>query len=544
MPTGSGKTTGAIWGIKEVIEANPSQRICFLTPYTASVETVYGGLVSYLGVAAVGRYYSGLQVDKDTELAKPVVVLTHQFLPSNKGRLDDRTLFVVDEALYATCEVSLTLEDITKAMSWSTTNNVMTSEFNALFRLTTEMYQGLNNSGKSYHALPRNRSFRWAEIISEELDLRQHVQTVSDYGLMNKVQHFCAALPKRQAFLSKGHKSKNSYNPTFSAAVLGIPNLSKTVVLSATGGMIYDLAGPFKQSRITQSNWSSPSYEKLNLVQLSAPKLYGNYKTWGRGENRQQVVAYINWLLSIIPEHKVYLTMPKQVLEGCLSERFDLPASKDTTYPLTHHTEDGKTVYLSHHALSIGSNQFKDCDAVAYLWDNHIPSSVSIQRYHTLGNEEVSPKAVESLNNKGRLSDCYKPLSHAQYIENMMQHIGRGKVRNIDSDGRAGQMTGYILTDTPKRFVSLIAQYKNCTTLELPYDGIEVSQPSGIVDRVILYLKDIDRDVPLKEVEKALGCRFSHKKKELQNSFDLIAIGFRFEAGSKGRSKSGYFRKL
>ena len=80
---------------------------------------------------------------------------------------------------------------------------------------------------------------------------------------MNKVQHFCAALPKRQAFLSKGHKSNNSYNPTFSAAVLGIPNLSKTVVLSATGGMIYDLAGPFKQSRITLSNWSSPSYELI-----------------------------------------------------------------------------------------------------------------------------------------------------------------------------------------------------------------------------------------------------------------------------------------
>jgi hypothetical protein len=46
-------------------------------------------------------------------------------------------------------------------------------------------------------------------------------------------------------FVSKTTNHDDTYNPTFSAAVFGIPNIEKTVVLSATGGLLYSIAGPF-----------------------------------------------------------------------------------------------------------------------------------------------------------------------------------------------------------------------------------------------------------------------------------------------------------
>ena len=44
MPTGSGKTTGAIWGILDVLKDYPDTRICFLTLYQKSVNSVFSAL--------------------------------------------------------------------------------------------------------------------------------------------------------------------------------------------------------------------------------------------------------------------------------------------------------------------------------------------------------------------------------------------------------------------------------------------------------------------------------------------------------------------
>jgi len=58
MPTGSGKTTGAIWGISELVEEHPDIRICFLTPYKESVEQVYNALGRYISGDKLGYYFS------------------------------------------------------------------------------------------------------------------------------------------------------------------------------------------------------------------------------------------------------------------------------------------------------------------------------------------------------------------------------------------------------------------------------------------------------------------------------------------------------
>ena len=54
MPTGSGKTVGAIQGIVDFLNNYPDQRLCFFTPCIDAVEQVYETLLSYLGEDVVG----------------------------------------------------------------------------------------------------------------------------------------------------------------------------------------------------------------------------------------------------------------------------------------------------------------------------------------------------------------------------------------------------------------------------------------------------------------------------------------------------------
>ena len=545
MPTGSGKTVGAIWGIIDQVREDPSLRVCFLTPYKEAVGKVHSTLTQYLGQDQVGYYHSDAFTDKYAELRKPVVVLTHQFIPHNPGRLDDRDLFVVDEAIYATGEASLNLTHFADARNWATSHNVFPKEFTALHNFAVDMDRELQSSDKKFLAAPNNQNYDWAAVISDTLKPEDHHQSISNLEPLLGVQRFCEALQQGMVFLSKGNRTKDRYVPTFSAAVFGIPRLDKTVILSATGGMVYDIAGPFTQDSGSRNDWSPPDYTNLNLVQLSAPEIKGHYNHWKSGKSKQQVVAYFDWLLGVIPEKSIYITMPKAVLVNCLSERLNLPKKDSIEYPIQINTEDGKEVFITNHARSVGSNDFMNCEAVVYLWDNHQPQSVAIQRFHILSDEAITQDALDDAN-RGVLVGDYQRIREANYIDNMMQQLGRGGIRKINEHGVAGPMTGYILTDQSARFVRLSVQYRNCSTLTLEYDGIKVTKPVGRVAKVLAYIKDNNhnQDIEAEEVERAVGFKLRQIKNGLQGNWDLRMLGYEYEPGGKGRGKKAQFKWL
>ena len=543
MPTGSGKTTGAIWGIMDFATKFPDQRLCFMTPYQESVDNVYQSLVDSLGTDVVGRYHSDAMVNKDDELSKRIVVLTHKFIEYNHGALDDRDLFVVDEAIYATGEATLKLEHFSQARSWATTHNVCSDEFTRLYDFADDLDRQLRASDKKYVAPAHQDDLIWAKTIAFELKLLDHSQTIENNEVLVAAQRFCEALLDGLVFLSKGNIDNERYDPIYSAAVLGIPRIDKTVVLSATGGMVYDIAGPFKQSEGSRNYWTPPSYKRLKLVQLSGPVINGHYNTWSSRNKSDQVFSYVDWVLTSISEKTVYMTMPKQVVERCLRGYLGQPAKGDLSYPLTI-SKHGKQIKVSHHARSVGSNEFKDCDAVIYLWDNHLPQAVAIQRFHTLADEGITDEALEDANG-GRLVGNYQRIRNAQYIDNMMQQIGRGKVRNIDENAVAGKMTAYVFTDTTK-FQRLAIQYRDCVTEKLEYEGREIGEPTGRVARIIWYIKGLNRkdDIPATEVEGALSFRLSSYTNQLEGNADLQMLGYDYVPGGKGRGNSAKFKWL
>lgn len=544
MPTGTGKTTGAIWGIEALLDENPDERICFLTPYKDSVVLVYEQLMAKLGSSRVGRYHGDLAVDKDDELKKQVIVLTHQFVPANKGLLDDRTLFIVDESIYATSEVSLRCEDFYTARTWATKNGAFAAEFTELGTFVSHWDEELRASGNNYLAPPSGVSLAWAEVISKDLKLKEHAQTISNRELLSSVQVFCDALLKGLAFASKGKLGKKRHDQRFSAAVLAIPNLKRTVVLTATGGMTYDVAGTFSGNRPSAAFWVPPRYDNLKMVRISGPTKSKPYRTWGSSEVKTEVIAYVDWLLRTVSESKLYLTMPKAVLEGCLLEYFEQQNAKGIEYPIKVQ-KHGKTVLVSHHALSVGSNAFRDSEAVLYLWDNHVPQIVAIQRYHTLNGEPITDEDL-ALAKSGKLTGNYKNIREAMFVENMMQQIGRGRVRTFDDNAVANPMTAYVLTEKEERFSNLVAQYDGCQTAKLLYEGFELRSSSSRVTRVINYLSQYGggKDVTAKQVEAALGYRLSSIGTALDHNKDLLQLGYVFERGTKGRGKGSVFRYI
>ena len=541
MPTGSGKTTGAIWGVVQFAKEYPDQRLCFMSKYTDAVEKVHTALAAELGKETVGYYHAEAFVNKDQELKKRIIIVTHNFIEHNRGRLDDRDLFVVDEAIYATGEASLRLKDFVDARSWATTHNIMPEAFIKLTDLAMSLDQKLRADGKKYIAAPHEADRPWAKEIAFNLRLSEHSQTISDNSSLVAVQRFCEALLEGLVFLSQGQKSKDSYDPIFSAAVLGIPRIDKTVILSATGGMLYDIAGPFQQDSGSKDYWTAPSFRRLKMVQLSGPNLQGHYSTWKSQKNKDQVVAYVDWLIATIPEAAIYMTMPKAVIDGCMRSYLNMPATGELNYPLKLERHN-KTVHISNHARSVGSNAFKDCDAVAYLWDNFLPSAVAVQRFHTLADEPITDDALLDANG-GSLVGNYKRIREAQYLDNMMQQIGRGNVRAIDKDAIAGKMTAYVLTTNNDRFVRLAAQYPDCMTDKLEYDGIAVSQPTGRLARIIDYLGSHGdkQDVESKSVEDALGFELRRYSPDLENNWDLMMLGYTYQKGGRGRGNSARF---
>lgn len=541
MPTGSGKTIGAIWGIADLVGQHSEQRVCFLTPYQTSVDDVYAALKERVGSDLVGYYYHGALVDKADQLEKRVVVLTHQFIQHNYGALDDRDLFVVDEAIYATGEAELKLNYFFEARSWASRNNIFPDEFNKLADYAVDLDRKLRASNNKYVAAERPVDLDWARTLAFELELSNHSQTINNREVLVATQRFCEALLQGLVFLSKGNLDAVSYDPTYSAAVLGIPKIEKTIVLSATGGMVYDIAGPFKQDMGSKTYWTPPSYERLKLVQLTGPEIGGRYDSWSSGDKKDKVVRYVDWVLSNVAEDTIYMTMPKKVLEGCLREYFGHSTRGALEYPFTV-TKHGKQISVSHHARSVGSNAFADCTAVVYLWDNHLPQGAAVQRFHTLANEEITEEALEDAN-RGQLVGNYQRIRDAQYIDNMMQQIGRGSVRKIDENAVAGEMTAYVHTDVTK-MRRLAVQYRQCQTATLEYDGNEVGESSSPVDRIIWYLRQQDRreDILSTEVEGALGFELRRYKNALQLSWDLRMIGYEFEPGSRGRGNAGTFK--
>jgi hypothetical protein len=540
FPTGSGKTVGAIWGIVQVAKEHLDKRICFLTPYQTAVDRVHADLVKHLGPDVVGMYHGEAFVDKEDELAKRVVVLTHQFIQYNKGALDDRDIFVVDEAIYATAEISLTLEDFAAVLNWSTSNGVLAAEFDCAKTFAFEMYDKLKQAPDlRFHAAPKTSDLSWAKAISD-YDLTGKIgQTVAPRQDVAGVQVFCEALLLGLVFLDRGStKDPDKFSPTFNAAILGLPKLDNTIILSATGRLTYDIAGTVQQSSWSKKLDVPASHDDVTLIELPDPGIKEQYKAWTTQTIRTKVTDYLDGLLKEVKEPEAYVSMPLAVYDKCLRAHFGL-GTGELTFPQTV-TKHGKTLHLSHHQLSIGTNAYKDCPAVIYLWPNHLPKKVILKEQTALEGKRLTDESLILPNSKKQQGPFAK-MRDAKYIDNIVQQIGRGNIRQLTGNGKAGKMTAYVLS-RPDDFSYLSTLMPRAKTKALASGGL-VQKPTGRLAKVMEHLKrQRGNNVKMDDMVNTTGVQSKDIKKAVSdNEWEIERIGYQFQPGTKGRGKAGSF---
>lgn len=530
MPVGSGKTTGAIEGVISLCEQHPEKTVVFLSPYVIGVEKVKEQLCQSLGKDHVGFYHAKANVSKLDEVKKQVFVGTHEFAAHNHLPLEDRDLVVVDEALYGTKDANLTTTQIYAVSAWARRNGILPDEFRAVFVCVDSMANN-RKEGLRFEPIGIAGIESAVERISD-YDFSAHSQTIGRTEPVHEVQVLCQGMLAGKAIVDHDGTDET----TFMAGTLNIPAKQNAVILTATGGMVYKVSGGFKEIDSVKLQFVPPSYQNLELVQLSGPEIKGSYHTWGGTHKKAKVVDYVEWVLGQVPERKIYVSMPKKVIDKCLKGWCGLSARGDIDLP-TKLNWNGKTVHLSHHQIGIGSNDFRNCEAVVYLWDNHLPKGVSLIRNHVLSDQAVAKEALAQAN-FGDLKGDYKEIRDAFLVENVIQQIGRGSIRNIGPDGAVAPMKAYLFVKEKTR-AGVLRSLSGCSTSTLEgYD--KLLKPTGRMDKVYLYLDSIKgRNVFGSEIKEQTGVTLSKIADKLEAT-KLEQYGYKFVRGRRGGEQHSF----
>ena len=421
-----------------------------------------------------------------------------------------------------------------------TSNGVLAAEFDCAKTFAFEMYDKLKQAPDlRFHAAPKTSDLSWAKSISD-YDLTGKIgQTVAPRQDVAGVQVFCEALLLGLVFLDRGStKDPDKFSPTFNAAILGLPKLANTIILSATGRLTYDIAGTVQQSSWSKKLDVPASHEDVTLIELPDPGIKEQYKAWTTQTIRTKVTDYLEGLLKEVKEPEAYVSMPLAVYDKCLRAHFGL-GTGELTFPQTV-TKHGKTLHLSHHQLSIGTNAYKDCPAVIYLWPNHLPKKVILKERTALEGKRLTDECLILPNSKKQLGPFAK-MRDAKYIDNIVQQIGRGNIRQITGNGKAGKMTAYVLS-RPDDFSYLSTLMPTAKTKALASGGL-VQKPTGRLAKVMEHLKrQRGNNVKMDDMVNTTGVQSKDIKKAVSdNEWEIERIGYRFQPGERGRGKAGSF---
>jgi len=172
-----------------------------------------------------------------------------------------------------------------------------------------------------------------------------------------------------------------------------------------------------------------------------------------------------------------------------------------------------------------------------------VPQAIAISQYHALAGERITQQTLDQISG-GRLTGVYRECKEGTYLSNMIQHIGRGRIRRFDDNGIAEPMSVYVFTGNAERFEKLARHYQNCQREQLIYHANEILGGKGRLSRIVAFIASNDQgsDIRGHVVEEALGFRLSAYRAVLSCTDQLKEMNYEFVSGSKGRGKGSVFR--
>lgn len=202
------------------------------------------------------------------------------------------------------------------------------------------------------------------------------------------------------------------------------------VILDATA----DLAGKFISGADFDMHCGPKvNYEHLAIHQIQEPRDFDRIAS--RNANLDMIKAYRAWVNKIVLKHtstgeKVLVVLPKKAA--------DQGENRIELY--------GRTILVANWGMGIGSNMYRECQAVFLFSEFHLPKQVYLASCLGNSGKRVSCEYLAQVQGSSCTGDVLQ-TKNAHRMRHFKQMACRGIVREIDENGYATPMRLYTTMD-------------------------------------------------------------------------------------------------
>ncbi|WP_244396120.1 hypothetical protein [Afipia carboxidovorans] len=561
-PTGSGKSSFAQAFIKGYLATNYDASVLYLVETIDQAEDVFNEMSNLLDEDSVAVWTSAHDWNANTsedlmeeygfiptmrfkleELGSyPVAIVTHNFYRGSradqavvyKGR--DRKLIFVDEKM---ADVSLydvdtgLVKTVRDGFAESYSANIEgVAQLTRLHNHLENIWQSADNKRPYDVIAPAELSWFLSDAAKRYL--------LSPDDRVKSVFGFGRALAQGFAFLSR--YDQNGKGARFIGYEMTMPLRPGTILLDATA----DIDGV---SLIANNREPVPvpqvDFRNLSITHIDPP-FSKNARISQIVKDATKAKAYAEWIWNTVIENtevgeRVLVVVHKAMLDLEFLPHLDL--GFDEAPLITH---GARQVRLINWGSGIGSNRWKDADAVFLFGDFHLPKRAIIGTALGLKEQRADNEALAQFQSPKSQASELLMLGDGHLCRHQKQLAMRGNARNISWDGTCGVQRLYI-TGALKRLI----RYKDVL---FPGATVKVREPEkrlnrGGRDALVALLYGSTNDVITTiDVKYLTGIDLRKNKNWYLESAEVVEAmrqqNWHFQPGKGGRGKTGQFVRL
>ena len=557
-PTGSGKSSFAQAFIKAHITTDPKASVLYLVETIDHAEDVFQDMYDLLGNGNVAVWTTAHNLNNDTPdqlLAKhgfipthrfelnelinyPVVIATHRFysgVRAHKAVIHngaDRQLIFVDEKAK-----DVTLYDIDTGFI-KTVRDALAEHSSAYSEEVTQLtalHNGLESiwqtaENKLPYDILSSKGLSW--FLSE--GAKKYLNSPDER--VSSVFGFGKALAQGFAFLSR--YDRNGKGARFIGYELTMPLRPGTVLLDATAAidgvsLITNdrklVASPqidFRNLSVTHIEPPIPHKARMNQIVKDASKAR----------------PYATWVWDTVLENTDVGERVLVVVHNDLLGLDFLPRI-ETGFNISVEPIEGRHIRFINWGCGIGSNRWKDADAVFLFGEFHLPKRAIVGTALALKGQRADRPALKPFQSPKSQAIEFLALRDGHLCRHQKQMAMRGNARNIDGNGVSGVQRQYLTGE----FNRLI-RYADVL---FPGASIVVDEPEkrlhrGGKDALVALLYGCPNQViTTSDVRDLTGIDLRKNKSWYLESVEVVEAmkkrNWSFQAGKSGRGNAGRF---
>lgn len=461
-PTGSGKSSYAMAAIAGLVEDDPDASAVFLCETIDQCEDTYQELIKLIDPEDVAVWTTAHDLGNDLERVQEdhgftpsarvwvedldkyrVVVATHNFYKGSRGHLcrtfmgRPRTLTVIDERPSEVTIVDLTTGEVKVARDIvAERDGVDADSVQALDSLHEYLERLWKADGSRAQLEPLARDFHGQWFLSEEAGV---MMSEHPREAVRQTISLARSIMSGYAFMSR--YSGGSKGGRFVGYRLDMPVVPGTILLDATS----DIDG-VSQVVSWRHHVHVPSvrFDRLTIKHVTPPVDVVPLRSAVSQlvKTRKKAEPYAEWIKDCVVENTKEGERVLVVAHKALMDHAYLP--EDATTWETAADLQGRQVCFINWGYGIGSNRWKEADAVFLMGEFYIPRRATVAQTLGLQEKQATEDALKPMQSNNAQHAPYLTLRDGHLMRWEKQLAMRGNARNIDGNGICGEQRLYV----------------------------------------------------------------------------------------------------